>query len=121
MFDWIIASSYAETAAAANQPSAMASLIPFALIFVVFYFFMIKPQKKKMEQERNFLSALKKGDEIFTKSGIIGTIIGMTDKIITLEIADGIKIKLLRSQVGGAASTIFNEAPTQATSVKAVK
>ena len=92
---------------AAGQQSPIGALMPFVIIFVIFYFLMIRPQKKKMEQEQNLLGSLKKGDEIFTKSGMLGTIAGLTDKIVTLELADGIKIKMLRSQIGGFSKAIF--------------
>jgi preprotein translocase subunit YajC len=113
MFDLLISSAHAQAATPA-QPNAMASLIPFALIFVVFYFFMIKPQKKKMEQEKSFLDALKKGDEVYTKAGIIGTVSGLTDKVVTLEIAEGVKIKVIKSQVGGAASALLTPTVVEA-------
>jgi preprotein translocase subunit YajC len=105
-----IASAYAQEAAAtpaANQPAPWASFLPFVIIFLVFYFLMIRPQKKKLDQEKQFLSALKKGDEVYTKSGVIGTIAGMTEKIVTLEVSDNTKIKFLRSQVAGLAKNIF--------------
>ena len=97
----------AGTGGAAGQQSAFGALMPFVIIFVIFYFLMIRPQKKKMEQEQNLLNALQKGDEIFTKSGMLGTISGLTDKVVTLELAEGIKVKMLRSQVGGFAKAIF--------------
>lgn len=114
MLDLFISNANAQAAAAGGQPSPLASLIPFALIFVVFYFFMIKPQKKKLEQEKSFLSNLQKGDEIYTKSGFIGKIVGMTDKVVTLEIAENVKVKILKSQVGGASDAIFNPPKAEA-------
>jgi preprotein translocase subunit YajC len=103
-----ISSAFAQDAAtaAATQPSPWTSLIPFALVFVVFYFLMIKPQKKRMQQEQDFINALKKGDEVYTKSGIIGTVNGISDKVITLEVNDGVKFKILKSQIGGSAKTL---------------
>lgn len=109
--NFLISSAYAQEAAgAAGQPSPMASLVPFALVFVVFYFLMIKPQKKKIEQEKQFLGGLSKGDEVYTKSGILGTIVGMTDTVATLEVADGVKFKILKSQIGGDSKALFNAA-----------
>lgn len=95
--------------AAANSPSPFASLVPFLLIFLIFYFLMIRPQKKKAQQEEAMLAALGKGDEVYTRSGIIGTISGLNDKIVTLEIADGVKIKVLRGQIGGRANKLFED------------
>lgn len=104
-----IANAVAQEAAAAPTQSPIASLVPFALVFVVFYFLMIKPQKKKLEQEKAFMTGLQKGDEVYTKSGILGTITGMTDSIVTLEVADGVKFKILKSQVGGSSKSLFNK------------
>lgn len=107
MINLFISSAFAQEAAAAAPQSAFASMMPFLLIFLVFYFLMIRPQKKKMQQEETMLKALGKGDEIYTKSGMIGVIAGMTDKVITLEVGEGTKLKILRSQIGGLAKTIF--------------
>lgn len=107
----IMSSAHAEaTAAAAPQQNPMMSFLPFVLIFVIFYFLMIKPQKKKLQEETAMLSSLGKGDEIFTKSGLLGTITGMTEKIVTLEVSDGVKLKVLRSQVGGLVAKLFEKA-----------
>lgn len=107
--DFLIASVNAQsTSGAAANTNPVSSFLPLIAIFVIFYFLMIRPQKKQLEEEKSMLDALSKGDEIFTKSGILGTITGMTDKVVTLEVADNTKIKVLRSQIGGLASKIFN-------------
>lgn len=101
MLSLFISNAHAQAAgAAANQNPAM-SFIPMILIFFVLYFFMIRPQKKKMDAQMKYIQELKKGDEVYTKSGLIGVIYGMTDKIITLELEGGNKVKFLRSQMGG--------------------
>lgn len=105
--DLFISSAVAQEAAAAPSQGGFASFIPFILIFFVMYFLMIRPQKKKLEQEQAMLKKLQKGDEIYTKSGVLGKIYGITDKIVTLEVADGVKVKLLRSQIGGLSNAIF--------------
>jgi preprotein translocase subunit YajC len=102
----LISNAYAQGAPAQNANPIM-QLIPIALIFVVFYFFMIRPQAKKIKEEQAFINSLEKGSEVFTKSGIIGTIVGLTDKIATLEISDGVKLKVLRSQIAGLATKLF--------------
>ena len=91
------------------QVNPIQQFAPFILVFLVFYFLMIRPQKKKLEQEQSMLGALGKGDEIYTKSGMLGTIYGMTEKVITLEITEGVKIKVLRSQIGGLSSKLFEK------------
>lgn len=112
MLSLLITLAHAQTAPAA-QPNPLMSLVPFVLIFVVFYFLMIKPQKKRMEEEQKMVAALQKGDEVVTKSGIIGTISGLNDKVVTLELEKGAQIKMLRSQIGGLAKTILAEATAE--------
>ncbi len=102
----LLSSAYAQAGAA--QPNAFMSFVPFVLIFFVFYFLMIRPQKKKMDQEQSFLGAMKKGDDIYTKSGILGKVHGMTEKIVTLDLGEGNKIKILKSQIGGSAAGLLN-------------
>ena len=99
--------AYAQEAGAAAAQSPVAQFAPFVIIFIIFYFLMIRPQKKKLQEEEAMLGSLAKGDEIFTKSGIIGTIYGITEKVITLEVENGVKLKMLRSQAGGKADKIF--------------
>ena len=105
MFNFLISNAHAQGAPAA--PSAFMSFVPFVLIFFVFYFLMIRPQKKKHEQEQDFLGKMKKGDEVYTKAGILGKITGMTEKVITLDLGDGNKMKVLKSQIGGSSAGIL--------------
>jgi preprotein translocase subunit YajC len=85
--------------AAPSQPPAFMNLLPMVLIFFVFYFLMIRPQKKKQEEQQKMLSALSNGDEVITTSGMLGKIAGQTEKVVTLEVADGVKVKMLKSQI----------------------
>jgi preprotein translocase subunit YajC len=108
MMSLFVSNAYAQAAGAQAQ-SPLMSMIPFVLVFVVMYFFMIRPQKKRMEEEQNFLNKLAHGDEVFTKSGILGKIAGITEKIVTLELEGGTKIKVLKSHVGGSAKAVLTE------------
>jgi preprotein translocase subunit YajC len=102
----------ASAAGAPQQPNAFVQFFPFILIFFVFYFLVIRPQKKKMQNEQKLLSELKKGDEIVTKSGVLGSIVGLTDKLVTLEVSQGVKIKILRTQIAGAAKNyLYDNTP----------
>jgi preprotein translocase subunit YajC len=100
----------AQPAAKGAQPFMASSFVPIILMFLVFYFFMIRPQKKKHDEEQGFLKALKKGDEVYTKSGILGKVCGLTEKVVTLEIAEAVKVKVLRSTVGGLSKQVFETA-----------
>jgi len=86
------------------QPNLLEMLMPFVLVFGVMYFLIIRPQSKRLKQHDSFLKDLKHGDEVITSSGILGTIDGMTEQFVTLKIADGVKIKMLRKQVASSAS-----------------
>lgn len=97
--------------ATAQQPNFLSMMMPFAIIMFIFYFLMIRPQKKKMEQETKFINALKKGDEVYTRSGLLGTIYGLADKIVTLEVADGVKLKVLKSQIAGDSKALLSTTP----------
>lgn len=83
----------------AQAPGFGSMLLPFAAMFGVVYFLMIRPQQKKMKEQQDMLTQLQHGDEVVTTSGILGTVRGITDKVVTLEIADGVKIKILKTQV----------------------
>jgi preprotein translocase subunit YajC len=80
-------------------PGIMGMVLPFVLMFAVIYFLMIRPQQNKLREQQEMLGALKHGDEVITASGILGKITGLTDKVATVEIADNVRIKILKSQI----------------------
>lgn len=86
-------------AGAPGQAGFMATLFPFLLMFVVIYFLMIRPQQKRAKEQQAMLGGLKQGDEILTTSGILGTVHGITEKVVTVEVADNVRVKMLKSQV----------------------
>lgn len=73
----------------------------FLALFGLFYFGVIHPQKNQQKKQQEFLSKLQRGDEVVTSSGIIGTVRGLTDRVVTLEVSPNAEIKILRSQVQG--------------------
>ncbi|OFZ18638.1 MAG: preprotein translocase subunit YajC [Bdellovibrionales bacterium GWB1_55_8] len=81
------------------QPGIGGMLVPFLAMFAVVYFLMIRPQQKKMREQQAMINALQQGDEVVTSSGIIGTITGLTEKVVTIEIASNVKIKVMKSHV----------------------
>lgn len=84
---------------AAKGPSFLDTVIPFAVMFFIFYFLMMRPQMKKQKTHQDFLQSLKKGDRVLTSSGIFGTIEGLTEKYVKLEIADDVSIRVLKAHV----------------------
>ena len=92
-------------AADAQPPQGgLLSFLPLILIFVVFYFLLIRPQQKKAKQHQDFIRNLKQGDKVVTSGGVHGQITGLTDKVITLEIADNVRVKVSRQYVLGSTS-----------------
>jgi preprotein translocase subunit YajC len=79
----------------------MGALLPLLLMFLVFYILLIRPQQKRTKEHREFLSALKKGDEVMTSGGIYGKVTGITENVVTLEVADKVRIKVQRSNIAG--------------------
>lgn len=77
----------------------IASLVPFILVILIFYFLVIMPQHRKQKKQRQMLDALKKGDKVVTSGGIFGTVMNIADKKVTLQIADNVKIKILKDYV----------------------
>jgi len=79
----------------------LGSFLPLILMFVVFYFLLIWPQQKKSKAHRQVLANLQKGETVVSSSGIYGTITGLTDTVVTLEIAEKVRIKVSRSSIAG--------------------
>lgn len=94
--------AYAQDAAVGANP--IASLIPFVLIFVIMYFLMIRPQQKRMKEHRAMVEALKKGDQVITQGGIIGKVAAVRDNEVEVEIASGVKIRVVRSTISNVVS-----------------
>lgn len=79
-------------------------------IFAIMYFFIIRPQQKQAKDQQSMLGGLKKGDDVITSSGILGKVFAVAEKVITLEIANGVKIRVLKTSVQGKV-TLTEEAP----------
>jgi preprotein translocase subunit YajC len=96
--DWLISSAYAQ-AAPAQQGSPWMSMLPLVLIFVVFYFLLIRPQTKRAKEHQAMIKALEVGTEVATSGGIIGKITEVGDQFLTIEIADSVQVKVQRHTV----------------------
>ena len=87
--------------AGGEKQGGLMAFLPLIIIFVIFYFLLILPQQRKMKKHREFLSNLEKGKTVVTSAGIHGKITGITDTIVTIEIAPEVKIKISRDQIAG--------------------
>jgi len=82
--------------------SGFAQFIPLILIFVIFYFFLIRPQQRKIKEHKNMVSTLKRGDEVITSGGIVGKIEKVhDDDKLDLSISDNVTVKVVKSTIQG--------------------
>ncbi|MDH3559715.1 MAG: preprotein translocase subunit YajC [Gammaproteobacteria bacterium] len=86
-------------AAAQGQADPLVSFLPLILIFVVFYFLLIRPQSKKAKEHKQMVAALAKGDEVVTSGGLLGKITKVGDNFVELEVAEGTRLKIQRQAV----------------------
>ncbi|WP_199096500.1 preprotein translocase subunit YajC [Dyella sp. ASV21] len=89
----------APAAGAAQAPNPIMTFLPLILLFVVFYFLMIRPQMKRQKEHRTMVAALSKGDEVVTNGGIAGKVADVGESFITVEIAPNVMIKLQKGAV----------------------
>jgi len=98
--DW----AYAAGQGAAPEASPMWSFVaPMVLMVVIFYFLLIRPQQKKAKELRLFLDNLKRGDRVITTGGICGEIQAINDQVVTLEVADKVRLEVGRPYIAGFA------------------
>ena len=84
-----------------SQGGGFGTFLPLIIMFAIFYFLLIRPQQKKAKQHRELLSSLKKGDRVVSGGGLHGTVTGLTDDLVTMEIAPKIRVKVSRGSIGG--------------------
>lgn len=93
-----VGEAYAQSAGGAGAGGNM--LIPMVLIFGIMWFFLIRPQQKKMKEHQNMLGALRKGDQIVTQGGIMGKVSKIKDdNEVEVEIASGVKVRVVRHTI----------------------
>jgi preprotein translocase subunit YajC len=91
--------SDAMAAAPQGQGDPLMSFLPLVLIFIVFYFLLIRPQSKKAKEHKQMVEALAKGDEVVTSGGLLGRITKIGDNFIELEVAEGTSVRVQRQAV----------------------
>ncbi|HUL18404.1 MAG TPA: preprotein translocase subunit YajC [Steroidobacteraceae bacterium] len=85
--------------AAPGGPSQFTPLLMVGVFFVIFYFLLFRPQQKRAKEHQNLLSKLATGDEVVTTGGLLGKVTEVGESFVTLEIADGVRIKVQKMQV----------------------
>ncbi|MBL8644116.1 MAG: preprotein translocase subunit YajC [Rhodospirillaceae bacterium] len=96
-----VSPAFAQGASAAAEPNLLTSMIPLVLIFVVFYFLLIRPQQKKMKEHRAMLEAVRRGDRVVTNGGIIGLVTKVmeAERELQIEIAEGVRVRVMRDMI----------------------
>ena len=95
----LISDAYAQAATGAPAGSGLGSMLILPIMLVVFYFLLIRPQQKRHKEHQNMLSKLATGDEVVTAGGILGRVTEVNDGFVSVEIADGVRIKVQKSQI----------------------
>lgn len=97
--DWLIPSAWAQAAGGAAQPNVLMQMLPLVIMVVVFYFLLIRPQSKRAKEHKALIAALEVGSEVVTSGGILGKITEVSEQFVTVEIADGVRVKVQRHTI----------------------
>ncbi|MET0986860.1 MAG: preprotein translocase subunit YajC [Steroidobacteraceae bacterium] len=97
--DWLIPSAWAQSAGGAAQPNVLMQMLPLVIMVVVFYFLLIRPQSKRAKEHKALIAALEVGSEVVTNGGILGKITEVGEQFVTVEIADGVRVKVQRHTI----------------------
>ncbi|HET6462538.1 MAG TPA: preprotein translocase subunit YajC [Candidatus Krumholzibacteria bacterium] len=88
-------------ASGAEGPSPFSMLLPILGMLLIFYFLMIRPQQKRQKEVQKMINGVKKGDRVLTASGLYGTVAGVKDDVLVLQIADNVKVEMIKSAITG--------------------
>ena len=86
-----------------GESGGFGAFLPLILMFAIFYFLLIRPQQKKAKAHKQLLSSIKKGDRVVSSGGLHGLVTGLTDDVVTMEIAPKIRVKVSRGSISGVA------------------
>jgi preprotein translocase subunit YajC len=100
LLSFFISDAVAQAAAPAAAPSMISTLLLPGMLIVVFYFLLIRPQQKKQKEHKAMVEALGVGTEIVTGGGMLGKVTELGDQFVTIEIADGVRVKIQRHSIG---------------------
>ncbi|MFO7854506.1 MAG: preprotein translocase subunit YajC [Paracoccaceae bacterium] len=98
-----ITPAYAQ-AAGGDPLGGFGSFVPLILIFVIFYFFLIRPQQRRAKEHKQMLEALRRGDEVITQGGLYGKVTKVKDDEAEVEIADGVKVRVVKGTIANVIS-----------------
>jgi preprotein translocase subunit YajC len=104
LFEGVAWAQAAGGAAGGTEQTMLSTVVPLAAIFAVFYFLLIRPQTKKAQEHTKMLGDLKRNDEVVTTGGIVGRITELGDRVVTVEIAPNVRVRIERSQIAGLSS-----------------
>ena len=96
--DFFISTAWAQTGGAANP---FIQFLPLIIIFVLFYFLLIRPQSKRAKEHRQMVSELASGQEVVTGGGLLGKVTKVSETWVTVEVADGVSLKVQRNTISG--------------------
>jgi preprotein translocase subunit YajC len=100
----LVSPAYAQTAAPGGGADFIVQLIPLILIFVIFYFFLIRPQQKKAKEHQKMIEGLRRGDQIITSGGMYAKIAKVADDHVEAEIAPNVKVKVVKGTITAVVS-----------------
>ncbi len=99
LLDLLVSPAAAQAAGAAAAPNPLLSILPLIILFVVFWFLLLRPQMKRAKEHRELLGKLQKGDEVIAGGGLAGRIEDLGESFVTVEIADKVSVKVQRSAI----------------------
>ena len=97
--NFLISNAYAQGAPSAAQGGGLSQIVILVVFVGLFYFMLIRPQQKRMKEQRDMLAKLAVGDEVATTGGLLGRITDLGETVVTLEVAAGVTVRLQRAQV----------------------
>jgi preprotein translocase subunit YajC len=95
----LISDAWADAAPAAPQDAGLMGFLPLIVIFILFYFLLIRPQMKRAKEHRKMVETLSKNDEVVTSGGLLGKIVDVEESFISVEIAEGVRVKVQKTAV----------------------
>jgi preprotein translocase subunit YajC len=100
MVDLVLAMARPSQNGAGSAPFWV-QLVPFALIFVIFYVLLIRPQARRQREHQEMVKGLSKGDEVLTQGGLYGVVVGTSDDVVVLRVAENTKVEVAKSSISG--------------------